>query len=426
MVCYLMTVKFEFAKTDSGEIVHSRNAEKGQRFTCINSVCNGEMILKKGQVRVSHFAHKNAEFDHAEETALHYNTKVLLYDFLQNAVLNNEPVFVQFECHCSKIHSINILENIKSVYLEKQVSDVYRPDLSLYCENKFMLAIEVVVTHDLEKEALSYLEKHNVPYLKLITTPKLYSELLDKYFSKNPNLLSLSECVEFFGISILDYCKNNIPVTYYPKLNNIFPCFGYENISEDVKSNGFFCVDSYSFEHDFRGKIENKSLPCDTCKYMHSKPINNVIICKNPLAKKNVFCEWDYHLTPTIFKFDKYFKSGKRHRMDGDYKQTIEQINKLSNSMEFFEYQIFPYSLSDEGGKYMRVYKNGEWVEPNDIEIIMKDTIFCYGKHAWKTVEEVYNTDRQYLYWFLKNGSKGIYSKDILDTLMKMKQEKYL
>lgn len=171
-------------------------------FTCINSVCNGETILKKGQVRVPHFAHKNSEFDHAEESALHYNTKILLYYFLQNAILNNEPAFVQFECYCSKIHSIDILENIKSVYLEKQVNDVYKPDLSLYCENKFMLAIEVVVTHDLEKEALSYLEKHNVPYLKVIATPRLYSELLDTYFSKSPNLLSLSEDVEFFGVSI--------------------------------------------------------------------------------------------------------------------------------------------------------------------------------------------------------------------------------
>lgn len=57
----------------------------------------------------------------------------------------------------------------------------------------------------------------------------------------------------------------------------------------------------------------------------------------------------------------------------------------------------------------MRVHKNGEWVKPNDIEIMMKDTIFCFGKHAWKTIEEIYNTDKQYLYWFLKRPKGNLF-----------------
>jgi hypothetical protein len=202
-----MTVKFEFAKTDSGEIVHSSNAEKGQYFTCANSICNGEMVLKRGQVRTSHFAHKHAEFNHADESALHYNMKILLYDFLQKAVLNNEPAYAQFQCECSKVHNINILESIENIYIEKQVSDIYRPDISLYSRNEFKFAIEVVVTHDLEKEALAYLEKNKIPYLNIMANAQIYSQLLKNYFSRDYNLLFLSKDVELYGISIMDFCK---------------------------------------------------------------------------------------------------------------------------------------------------------------------------------------------------------------------------
>jgi hypothetical protein len=418
-----MTVQFEFAKTSSGKIVHVTKAEKGEKFTCANPNCNGEMILKKGEIRRPHFAHKHVEYDHGGETPLHYNTKILLFDFLQNSAINETPTFVQFKCSCSETHSINLLEHITDVYVEKQVTKIYRPDISLYSENKFKMALEIIVTHDLESEASSYLKKHEIPYLTIKATSHLYSALLQRYITNTLELLELSEDVEIEGIDTLDYCKNNVPVTYYPDLKNIFPCFGYENNDESSESSGWTGVDDFTFNHDFRGKIDDGILPCNTCKYFHTKVNPTLILCKNPLAKKNVFCEWDKHLTPTIFKFDKYYKSGKRHRENVNCIEFKEKIDKYRPALDFFEYERFAYCFSDSGGKYMKTFKNGKWVELNDSEILMKEVMFWHGKHEGKSLEYVYKNDLDYLLWILFKRPDGIYFKEVLEAVIQMRKD---
>jgi hypothetical protein len=418
-----MTVQFEFAKTSSGKIVHFSKAEKGEAFTCANSNCNGEMILKKGEIRRPHFAHKHIEFDHGGETPLHYNTKVLLFDFIQSSLINKNPTFIQFECPCSEIHFINLLEDITDVYIEKQVTETYRPDISLYCENKLKMALEVIVTHDLESEALSYLKKHEIPFLKIRTTPKLYLSLLQKYMVNNYELMEISENIELEGVSTLDYCNNNIPVTYYPSLKNIFPCFGYESISESAESSDGAAIEGFTFDHDFRPKIDDGILPCNTCKYFQARLSTTLILCKNPLAKRNVFCKWDNHLTPSIFKLDKYYKSGKRHREEGTYREIIEHIKKYISVIDFFEYELFANCFSDFGGRYMKIYKNGEWVEPNTIELSMKQILFMCGKYDGRSLEYVYKNDREYLYWILFKRPNGIYFKEVIEALLQMRNE---
>ena len=383
------------------------------------------MIMRKGEIRTPHFAHKHIDFDHGGETPLHYNTKILLFEFIQRSLTNKNPTFVTFECECSETHSINLLEDVTDVYLEKQVTEIYRPDISIYCGNTFKMAIEVIVTHDLEAEALSYLKQHDIPFLKINTTPELYSNLIQKYRTNTPELLELSNDVEIEGISILDYCNNNVRVTYYPNLKNIFPCFGYHNINESTTSSERDISEGSPFDRDFRAKIDDGILPCNTCKYFHTKLSPTEISCKNPLGKRNVFREWDHHLTPSIFKFDKYYKSGKKHREDGDYRE-IAKIIESHKSLEFFEYEVFDYVFSDCAGRYMKVYKNGEWIEPTRTEILMKQVFFRCGKHNGKSLEDVYKNDLGYLHWILLKRPDGIYFEEVIEVLDKMKNKGWI
>lgn len=418
-----MTVQFEFAKSSSGKIVYANNAEKGGTFICLNSNCNGEMILKKGKVRRAHFAHKHIEYNHAGETALHYNTKFLLYDFIQESLLNKTSIFLQFQCPCSETHSINLLDNVNTVYMEKQASDSYRPDISLYCDNELKMVIEVIVTHDLDSDSVSYLEKHEIPFLKIHISSDLYAQLLEKYISSNHALLNLSKEVNIKGIPALDYCKNKIPVIYYPELKNIFPCFGYLNINESREAFEYEKVNTNMFEDDFRTKLDDNSLPCDTCEYYLTKINLTTILCKNPLAKLNIFAEWDKYLTPTIFKLDQYYKSGKRHRLDGNWKEILEQLKKCGKFMDHFEYQLIPQCLYGEYGRYMKIYNNGKWVKPNDLEITMKQVIFYCGKHKGQNLEYVYKYDKDYLYWILLKKPSGTYFDEILEALLQMRNK---
>lgn len=222
-----MTIQFEFVKTESGDIVHVSQAEKGISYFCANPDCNGQMIFRRGEIRTPHFAHKHKDFDHEGESILHYNTKILLFDYIKKFISSNDPLYLQFECDCSQIHGINILDGVDNVYMEKNVNSIYRPDIALSREDEIKIVIEVVVTHDIEPEATAYLKNQNIPYIKILTTEKLYAQILEKYKKHDSCILILSENVELVGISTLDYCNNNIPVTYYPDLKNIFPCFGY-------------------------------------------------------------------------------------------------------------------------------------------------------------------------------------------------------
>lgn len=404
-----MTIQFEFVKTESGDIVHVSQAEKGISYFCANLDCNGQMIFRRGEIRTPHFAHKHKDFDHEGESILHYNTKILLFDYIKKFISSNDPLYLQFECDCSQIHGINILDGVDDVCMEKNVNSVYRPDIALSRENEIKIVIEVVVTHDIEPEATAYLKNQNIPYIKILTTQKLYAQTLKKYQKYDSCILILSENVGLVGISTLDYCNNNIPVTYYPDLKNIFPCFGYNGGT------------------DFRGKIDDGTLPCDGCIYKHSELPNGVIICRNPLAKKNVFAEWDDYETPTIFRFDKYYKSGERHRKNDTYAGVIEQIKKNRRAMEFFEYEIVPICFSGMGGKYMEVWGDGEWSELDDTEILMKQIEFCGGKHDGQNIEYVYKTDKQYLYWILKERPhKMLFLDEIVRLLGEMKAKGFL
>ncbi|WP_342305008.1 competence protein CoiA family protein [Methanolobus sp. ZRKC5] len=429
-----MAVQFEFAKTSSGKIVHVSNATKDDTFTCANPNCNGEMILRKGKIRRPHFAHKHVDFDHGGETPLHYNTKILLYDFFQTCLLHETPASVQFECSCSEVHFINLLDDVNSIQMEKHVAENYRPDLSLFNNDELKIIVEIIVTHDLENEAITFLKNAKIPFLKVRTNAKLYSELLKNYISNEHALLKLSDDVKIKGLLTLNYCKNNIPVTYYPDLKNIFPCFGYKSISRICELDEYKYTDEFLYEcdypddslyeEDFRAKIGGESIPCDSCIYFSERISSNVILCKNPLAKKNVFCEWDNFITPTVFRLDKYYKSGKRHRSETDYQKSLKQLQKYSKTMEYFEYEIIPQWLDGEcGARYMKVYKNGEWVAPSKLEMMMKEEFFYCGKHEGRNLEYVYKHDKDYLYWILLKRPTGAYFGHIIDVLLLMRNE---
>lgn len=140
-----------------------------------------------------------------------------------------------------------------------------------------------------------------------------------------------------------------------------------------------------------------------------------------------MFAEWDDYETPTIFRLDKYYKSKKRHRENCTFIEAVEQIKKNRHATEFFEYEIVPICFSGMGGKYMRIWKGGEWSELDDTEILMKQIEFCGGKHDGQNIEYVYKTDKQYLYWILKERPhKMLFLDEIVRLLGEMKAKGFL
>lgn len=202
-----MGIQYEFVRNERGEIVHVSDAEKGLSYFCANKDCGGEMIFRSGDIRAHHFAHKHKDFDHKGESILHYNTKLLLFDYIKKFVCNGDPLYVQFECeYCCGIHGINILDGIDAVYMEKGIGGICRPDISLFSGDDAIIALEVVVTHDVESHVMEYMRDNGIKCLKVFVDEKLYSILLERYCNYDPNILYWLSDVDIIGICTSDYC----------------------------------------------------------------------------------------------------------------------------------------------------------------------------------------------------------------------------
>lgn len=158
------------AHDENQVVVSIDDAVKGDSYYC--PTCNGDMIVRrsgktgKGSRR-PHYAHK-ASSNCSPESVLHFLFKTQLYEHLQKSLSEGQEVPVEWDCEkCGKIHSRpNLLTKTTAIALEQGVGP-YRPDLSLYNDSgKPILAIEVVVTHAPEEEAMAYYHSHGVHVLE--------------------------------------------------------------------------------------------------------------------------------------------------------------------------------------------------------------------------------------------------------------------
>ena len=82
------------AKTESGERIEARVAEKGQNYYC--QISGEKVILKKGELKIHHFAHyPGSECVHWEsESGLHYSMK---YKILEELCESNNVNMIELE-----------------------------------------------------------------------------------------------------------------------------------------------------------------------------------------------------------------------------------------------------------------------------------------------------------------------------------------
>lgn len=129
-----------------GVLTHISDVESGLKCGCVCAGCKGELIAKKGEIKVHHFAHVNAECAHAYESALHLLAKDLfcqLKDF-------RLPVYSAESVPFSKtmpVISISDFEAKKEVWFGS-----FKPDVVLYKNDIPVLFVEIAVTHFVDDE----------------------------------------------------------------------------------------------------------------------------------------------------------------------------------------------------------------------------------------------------------------------------------
>jgi hypothetical protein len=144
-----MEIKLPYALDNStGKLIHARDAIRGGQFMC--PCCHQWVILKKGQVRIPHFAHRGVCVG-AVETILHKLCKQIISEYPDKCIRRANGEWFP--------------------YAEAQIEYPLAGraiDVMLIAENADLLAVEIYVTHPLTEEKVADLRKANCPALEIV------------------------------------------------------------------------------------------------------------------------------------------------------------------------------------------------------------------------------------------------------------------
>jgi hypothetical protein len=121
--------------------------------------------MKLGLIRVHHVAHEPNMVCPATqpETALHLNTKLYIAEQLKHT----SKLIIRNECASGYICDATRDEALVSDWTDVQVETVFgsrKPDVSLYRGEQLIAAIEVRVTHPVDREKATYLQERGIPW----------------------------------------------------------------------------------------------------------------------------------------------------------------------------------------------------------------------------------------------------------------------
>lgn len=144
-----------------GELVEAKDVVKGRPYTC--AVCGGEMIPRQGKQKRPHFAHKARTENCTPESALHHGFKILLANKLKECIATQQPLEIEWGCrYCLETHIGNLVKKASRVEVEYNLGKC-QPDIALLdAADRVIAAIEVVVTHAPERQALDYYEDEKI------------------------------------------------------------------------------------------------------------------------------------------------------------------------------------------------------------------------------------------------------------------------
>lgn len=167
-------LKIQFALDENGNkcLAYYEDKAQNKRYKC--PICGRPLILRKSNntsinAKRPHFAHKpDTTHNSNAEGELHKTFKIKLYELLNEHLEKHIPFDINYECSfCNEQHSYNLLKNVEIVEKEKNLGDC-RPDILLSDTNeKPIVAIEIVDTHEPEPEIINYYNNNKILLYKI-------------------------------------------------------------------------------------------------------------------------------------------------------------------------------------------------------------------------------------------------------------------
>ena len=159
----VMGVQYPVARSRSHEAVHIKDAQRGRSHFCFG--CDREMVIKRGDVRSPHFAHKAGFVQCEGDNTLHEAAKAFIRQGFLHAVATGGEYQVGYPCKgCETPISVNVAIEGASIDSEKTVVEGTRSDLVIFQpDGSPRIIIEIVVTHDLESDTKQRYKAANYP-----------------------------------------------------------------------------------------------------------------------------------------------------------------------------------------------------------------------------------------------------------------------
>lgn len=274
-------ILYKIATDNNGNYFHIDNAEKGKNYYC--PICKDKFILRKsgntgkGSKR-PHFAHNELSPSCTQESILHKSFKKELIKLLEIYKSENKIFKMDWNCNiCNNKYSGILLDKVDSIKEEYNLK-VCQPDIALLDEKENVIAaIEIVVTHAPEENALEYYKMNNIILIQINLSS-------DEDFKKLEKKIATPDIVNFCFKSNCQKSKDYNPkqkfVLYTEKCrkcsqpiniycNEINYVFGFKNLIILYK-NHLELLKSMrvSFEKriDITTFIKNPDIICQGCK----------------------------------------------------------------------------------------------------------------------------------------------------------------
>ena len=156
------SLQIPYAFTNNKIPLSPEVAKKGQHFLC--PTCDDEVILRRGDIRVPHFAHK-PDTGCSGEGILHKTAKQMIR-LMCNSVFGR--VFVISKCPNCRRAQTRVLSREKNICAETEVPvGAHRLDVACFKNEKLHVGFEVRHTHPVHDEKWEAFREMHIPVIEV-------------------------------------------------------------------------------------------------------------------------------------------------------------------------------------------------------------------------------------------------------------------
>jgi hypothetical protein len=178
----MVELKVPFALDSTQVLFNPQLAEKGREYFC--PACGDTVILKKGEIKVPHFAHKVSD-SCSQETIIHITAKQLVQRAITDWKLGKaSSPLVKRQCKvCQTIIEQPLPDKVETASIEHRLSDNFVADVALMVGKQAAAAIEIRVTHAVDEVKSASL---SIPFIELdgnevLSSPSLWKPIVDNF-----------------------------------------------------------------------------------------------------------------------------------------------------------------------------------------------------------------------------------------------------